>query len=91
MSTARTIPVWPPIEDSTRGWFDTRPPHGAQDVVVVGAGVAGLTTALCLLREGRGVLVVDKAGVGAGETRRTSAHRASALDDRYALLARTPA
>ena len=89
MSTARTIPVWPPLEDATRDWFDTRPPRTSQDVVVVGAGIAGLTTALCLLREGRGVLVIDKAGIGAGETMRTSAHLASALDDRFALLART--
>ena len=34
------------------------------------------------------MLVVDRAGVGAGETMRTSAHLASALDDRFHLLAR---
>jgi glycine/D-amino acid oxidase-like deaminating enzyme/nitrite reductase/ring-hydroxylating ferredoxin subunit len=88
MSTARTIPVWPPVEDGTRGWFATHAPHGLLDVVVVGAGIAGLSTALFLLREGRDVLVVDKAGIGAGETMRTSAHLASALDDRFSLLAR---
>ena len=46
MSTARTLPVWPPLEQATRDWFDTLP-QGTQDVVVVGAGIAGLTTALC--------------------------------------------
>src|SRR5690606_18975803 len=33
--------------------------------------------ALCLLREGRQVLLVDWQGIGAGETLRTSAHLAS--------------
>jgi glycine/D-amino acid oxidase-like deaminating enzyme len=55
---------------------------------VVGAGMAGLATALCLLRDGRHVTVIDKQGVGAGETLRTTAHQASALDDRYTRLQR---
>jgi len=88
MSTARTIPVWGPVEDATAGWFANDAGEGPLDVVVVGAGIAGLTTAAALLREGRRVLVVDKAGIGAGETMRTSAHLASALDDRFHLLAR---
>ncbi|KAF1704056.1 FAD-dependent oxidoreductase [Pseudoxanthomonas suwonensis] len=88
MSTALTIPVWAPIGDATAGWFETQAPAGAQDVVVVGAGIAGLTTAACLLREGRQVLVIDREGVGAGETLRTTAHLASALDDRFTLLQR---
>ena len=88
MSTARTIPVWSPVESATAGWFDDAPRRSAHDVVVVGAGIAGLSTALCLLREGRDVLVVDRAGIGAGETLRTSAHLASALDDRFHRLAR---
>ncbi|MCR6686387.1 FAD-dependent oxidoreductase [Pseudoxanthomonas sp.] len=87
MSTARTIPVWGRLDD-TAAWFDANPPAGDQDVVVVGAGIAGLTTATCLLREGRRVLVVDREGIGAGETLRTSAHLASALDDRFHVLAR---
>ena len=50
MSTARTIPVWAPVEEAAAAWFDRDPPAGAVDVVVVGAGIAGLTTAACLLR-----------------------------------------
>jgi len=87
MSTALTIPVWRPVQDATADWFQPLP-QGQQDVVVVGAGIAGLSTALALLREGRGVLVIDREGIGAGETMRTSAHLASALDDRFHLLAR---
>ncbi|RSZ56484.1 FAD-dependent oxidoreductase [Massilia atriviolacea] len=44
------------------------------DVCVIGAGIAGLTTAYMLLREGKSVVVLDASGVGAGETGRTSAH-----------------
>lgn len=36
------------------------------DCLVVGAGVAGLATALALLEAGRGVLVLDAARIGAG-------------------------
>ncbi|HYC04492.1 MAG TPA: FAD-dependent oxidoreductase [Azospirillaceae bacterium] len=56
------------------------------DVVVIGAGIAGMTTAYLLAREGRKVLVVDKGPVGGGMTGRTTAHLANAFDDRYSLL-----
>lgn len=88
MGTARTQPIWSPVDDATRDWFLEGPVSEIQDVVVIGAGVAGLSTALCLCREGRRVRVIDRAGIGAGETLRTTAHLASALDDRYYRLAR---
>lgn len=88
MGTARTQPLWTPVDSVTAGWFLDGPVSEAQDVVVVGAGIAGLSTALCLCREGRRVLVIDRGGLGAGETLRTTAHLASALDDRYYRLAR---
>ena len=87
MTTARTIPVWKSADDLSK-WFVTDLDSHALDVVVVGAGIAGLSAALCLLREGRKVVVVDKEGIGAGETLRTSAHLSNALDDRYYRLAR---
>src|SRR5690606_1906801 len=40
--------------------------HSQTDVLVVGAGVSGLATALALLEDGRGVTVVDAGKVGAG-------------------------
>jgi glycine/D-amino acid oxidase-like deaminating enzyme/nitrite reductase/ring-hydroxylating ferredoxin subunit len=58
------------------------------DVAVVGAGIAGLTTAYFLARSGARVAVLDKEGVGGGETGRTSAHLSSVLDYRYAEIAR---
>lgn len=59
------------------------------DVCVVGAGMAGLSVAHCLAREGRRVAVLDSGGVGCGQTRRTSAHLSNAIDRRYAEIART--
>ena len=53
------------------------------DVCVVGAGIAGLTTAYMLAREGKAVVVVDSGPIGGGETGRTTAHLTNALDDRY--------
>lgn len=55
-------------------------------VCVVGAGIAGLTTAYLLALEGVAVTVIDEKPVGGGETGRTTAHLASALDDRFANL-----
>jgi len=53
------------------------------DVCVVGAGIAGLTTAYVLAKEGRSVVVLDDGPIGSGETSRTTAHLACALGDRY--------
>jgi glycine/D-amino acid oxidase-like deaminating enzyme/nitrite reductase/ring-hydroxylating ferredoxin subunit len=55
---------------------------------VIGAGMAGLSTAYNLLRAGRSVAVLDRGDLGAGETARTTAHLASAVDDKFYLLER---
>src|SRR5215203_553462 len=53
------------------------------DVCIVGAGIAGLSTAYLLGREGRSVVVLDDGLVGGGMTGRTTAHLSNAFDDRY--------
>lgn len=58
------------------------------DVVIVGAGIAGLTTAYLLTKEGKRVVVIDDGPVAGGETCRTTAHLSNALDDRYYELER---
>jgi len=58
------------------------------DVVIVGAGISGLTTAYCLLLKGKKVIVVEDGNVGSGESGRTTAHLACALDDRFYDLER---
>jgi glycine/D-amino acid oxidase-like deaminating enzyme/nitrite reductase/ring-hydroxylating ferredoxin subunit len=56
------------------------------DVCVVGAGIAGLSVAHALAREKVSVAVVDDGAIGSGETGRTTAHLASAVDDHYHIL-----
>lgn len=59
------------------------------DVLVVGGGIAGLTTAYMLLKQGRKVVLVEDGLLGSGESGRTTAHLASALDNRYYFLEET--
>jgi glycine/D-amino acid oxidase-like deaminating enzyme/nitrite reductase/ring-hydroxylating ferredoxin subunit len=58
------------------------------DVCIVGAGIAGMTTAYLLTREGKSVVVLDDGPVGGGMTSRTTAHLVNALDDRFYELER---
>jgi hypothetical protein len=58
---------------------DSRP----ADLVVIGAGIAGLSIAYEALKRGREVLILDRGPIASGMTARTTAHLASALDDRY--------
>jgi glycine/D-amino acid oxidase-like deaminating enzyme/nitrite reductase/ring-hydroxylating ferredoxin subunit len=58
------------------------------DVCIVGAGIAGMTTAYLLAREGKRVVVLDDGPIGGGMTGRTTAHLVDALDDRYYELER---
>lgn len=58
------------------------------DICVIGAGIAGLSVALALVRDGLDVLVLDQGPIGGGQTARTSAHLASALDDYFHVLER---
>lgn len=56
------------------------------DVCIIGAGIAGLTTAYLLAQEGRTVVVLDDGPIGGGMTGRTTAHLTNAFDDRYIEL-----
>jgi glycine/D-amino acid oxidase-like deaminating enzyme/nitrite reductase/ring-hydroxylating ferredoxin subunit len=53
------------------------------DVVIVGAGIAGLTVGYALAQSGREVVILEDGYIGSGETGRTTAHIVNALDDRY--------
>jgi glycine/D-amino acid oxidase-like deaminating enzyme len=52
-------------------------------VCIVGAGIAGLSTAYHLALQGQDVIVLDDGAIGSGETGRTTAHLSNAFDDRY--------
>src|SRR5688572_8144943 len=70
--TTADVPDFPPLTEDAEC-----------DVCIVGAGIAGITTAYTLTRAGKRVIVLDDGPVGGGETGRTTAHLSWALDDYY--------
>lgn len=80
-SQPESKPLWPataPAVEPKPLDKDTR-----TNVCIVGAGIAGMTTAYLLAKEGKQVVVLDDGPVGAGQTSMTTAHLANAIDDRY--------
>jgi glycine/D-amino acid oxidase-like deaminating enzyme/nitrite reductase/ring-hydroxylating ferredoxin subunit len=53
------------------------------DVLVIGGGIAGLSTAYELMRQGVDVMVIDRGTIAGGMSARTSAHLSFELDDYY--------
>ena len=58
------------------------------DICIVGAGIAGLTCAYLLLKEGKKVVVLDRERIGINQTGLTSAHLSNALDEGYVDIKR---
>jgi glycine/D-amino acid oxidase-like deaminating enzyme/nitrite reductase/ring-hydroxylating ferredoxin subunit len=58
------------------------------DVCVVGAGIAGLSTAYLLACEGKSVVVLDDGPIGGGMTEQTTAHLSNVIDDGYVTIER---
>ncbi|MFD1605398.1 FAD-dependent oxidoreductase [Flavobacterium artemisiae] len=69
--------------------FDKVTQDISTEVLVIGGGIAGLTTAYKLLKAGKKVVLVEDGFLGSGETGRTTAHLTCALDDRYYYLEST--
>jgi glycine/D-amino acid oxidase-like deaminating enzyme/nitrite reductase/ring-hydroxylating ferredoxin subunit len=70
-----SMPMQPPLTEDA-----------SADVCIVGAGIAGITTAYLLARAGKSVIVLDDSAIGSGETGRTTAHLAYEIDDRIAAI-----
>jgi len=58
------------------------------DVCIIGGGIAGLTTAYLLMKEGKSVCVLESDDLASGQTGKTTAHFVNALDDRFYRLER---
>ncbi|HVH46706.1 MAG TPA: FAD-dependent oxidoreductase [Labilithrix sp.] len=56
------------------------------DVVVVGAGITGLTAALLLANAGNRVAVVEARQIGSGVSHRSTTHLTEAVDTRYVQI-----
>jgi glycine/D-amino acid oxidase-like deaminating enzyme/nitrite reductase/ring-hydroxylating ferredoxin subunit len=79
-----TASLW--RETSGRRGFPRLAGDRDADVLVIGAGVSGLTAALLLQRAGRRALLVEARRIGAGETGNTTAHLTEIVDTRYHVL-----
>ncbi len=76
-----TESLW--LADSSLPNFDSLGADLECEVLIVGAGIAGLSTAYSLTKAGVPVIVVDDGPLAGGETERTTAHITAVLDKRY--------
>ena len=88
MQSERSTPLWRSNEDGV-AFSRPGPPDGLiADIVVIGAGITGLSVAYQLAVDGRQVVVIDDGDIGGGNTGRTTAHVSNVLDDRFVNLRR---
>src|SRR6476620_4257080 len=83
--SGRSTSPWMAVEMPS---FPALTENQTADVCIVGAGIAGITTAYLLSRRGKSVVVLDDGPIGGGETGRTTAHLSNAVDDRYVEIER---
>src|SRR5438045_2530680 len=81
-----TVSYWQRTKDAGGEQLANLP--SSADVCVIGGGIAGLTSAYLLAKEGASVVVLDDGPIGGGETARTTAHLTWALDDRIYRVAK---
>lgn len=82
--TSRSRSIWMDVEVAPDAQPLTR--DATVDVVVIGAGIAGLSTAYELCLRGRSVAVLDRGSIAGGMTARTTAHLAPVCDDGLSAL-----
>ena len=78
-SGERTRSLWMEVEVAPKAARLDR--NQRCDTVVVGAGIAGLSTAYELVKAGQKVVVLDRGPIAGGMTARTTAHLAPVCDD----------
>ncbi|MBV9109426.1 MAG: FAD-binding oxidoreductase, partial [Gemmatimonadetes bacterium] len=83
-SSERSLSVWESTNPQKE--FPRLEGDATADVVIVGAGIAGMSVAYHLAKAGQKVIVLDDNAVGGGESGQTTAHLSSAMDDYYQVL-----
>ena len=81
VSSGENISYW--IDSVRPIAFSTLKEDKKTDILIIGGGLAGLSTAYALTKAGKKVILVEDGLIGSGESGRTTAHLTSALDDRY--------
>jgi glycine/D-amino acid oxidase-like deaminating enzyme/nitrite reductase/ring-hydroxylating ferredoxin subunit len=81
VSQERTVSLWMNTEVAP----EARPLRRTEsaDTVVIGSGIAGLSTAYELALRGQDVVVLDRGPIGKGMTSRTTAHLVAISDDSF--------
>src|SRR5881227_1080439 len=85
-TSGTTLSVWAATADSPSE--STLSKDTSANICIIGAGIAGLTSAYLLAQAGKAVVVLDDGPIGGGMTARTTAHLTNALDDRFYELER---
>jgi glycine/D-amino acid oxidase-like deaminating enzyme/nitrite reductase/ring-hydroxylating ferredoxin subunit len=83
-SSERTQSIWMDVKVAPQAPMLDR--DVTTDVVVVGSGIAGLSTAYELCTKGRKVVVLDRGPIAGGITARTTAHLTSLCDESFKNL-----
>ena len=78
--------VW--LDTVARPSFPALTADASTDVLIIGGGISGITTAYCLVKAGRKVILIEDGELYSGETGRTTAHVVNALDDFYSEIIR---
>lgn len=81
-----SISLW--SADETMPKFDPLTHDLRTEICVVGGGIAGLTTAYLLMKEGKKVSLLEGFEIASGQTNRTSAHLSNVLGTRFYDLER---
>ncbi len=84
VSDERTVSLWATVKAAP----DAVPlmENDQADVIVIGAGIAGLSVAYEFAMCGQKVAVIDRGEIGSGMTARTTAHLSSICDDYFSQL-----
>jgi glycine/D-amino acid oxidase-like deaminating enzyme/nitrite reductase/ring-hydroxylating ferredoxin subunit len=81
ITSGTNISIW--LDTIEQKQFETLNNDIDTDILVIGGGIAGISTAYCLTKAGRQVVLIEDGLLYSGETGRTTAHVVNALDDRY--------